>query len=79
MDFVTANDHAKSAIIVQIRTVLMQAKHSLPTVKNAFIRRSLQDLDIEGAASRIHWFSKTSGHCRRDQSSGGGHMAYDKP
>ena len=32
---VTANDHAKSGIIAQLRTVLTQAKHCLPTVKNA--------------------------------------------
>ena len=32
---VTANDHAKSAIIAQLSTVLIQAKHCLPTVKNA--------------------------------------------
>ena len=61
-------------VIAHMRTVLTQAKHCLPTVKNAFIRGSLQDLDSEGAASRIHWFSETGGHCRRDQSSGGGHL-----
>jgi len=31
---VTANDHAKSAIIGQSRMVLMQVKHCLLTVKN---------------------------------------------
>ena len=74
MDFVTANDHAKSGIIAHLRTVLTEVKHCLPTVKNAFVRGSLQDLYGEGAASRIHWFSETGGHCRRDQSSGGGHL-----
>ena len=74
MDFVTANDHVKSAIIAHMWTALVQAKHCLLIVKNAFIRGSLQDLDSEGAASRIHWFSETGGHCRRDQSSGGGHL-----
>ena len=74
MDFVTANDHVKSAIITHMRAVLTQAKHCLPTVTNAFIRGSLQDLNSERAASRIHWFSETGGHCRRDQSSGGGHL-----
>jgi len=29
----TANDHAKSAIIAQLRTVLRQAKQCLPTIK----------------------------------------------
>jgi len=32
---VTANDHAKSAIIAQLRTVITQVKHCLPMVKNA--------------------------------------------
>ena len=32
---VTANDHAKAAVIAQMRTVLTQAKHCLPTAKNA--------------------------------------------
>ena len=53
MDFttasVTANYHVKSAIITYMQTVLTQAKHCLPTVKNAFIRGSLQDLDGEEA------------------------------
>ena len=44
MDFVAANDHAKLAIIGHVWTVLMQAKRCLPTVMNAFIRGSLQDL-----------------------------------
>ena len=44
MDFVTANDHMKSAIIAYMWTVLTQAKRCLPTVMNAFIRGSLQDL-----------------------------------
>ena len=61
MDFViasvAANDHAKSAIIAHMRTVLTQVKHCLPTFKNAFVRGSLQDLYGEGTASRIHWFS----------------------
>ena len=69
MDFmttrVTANDHAKSAIIAQMRIMLTQEKHCLPTVKNAFIRGSFQDLDGEEAASRIHWFNEIDGHCRR--------------
>ena len=68
MDFVTVNNHAKSA------GLLIQMKHCLLTVRNAFIRGNRQDLDAEGAASRIHWFSETGGHCRRDQSSGGGHL-----
>ena len=34
MDFMTANDYTKSAIITH---VLTQAKHNLPTVMNAFI------------------------------------------
>ena len=74
VDFVTANNHAKLAIIAHMQTMLMQAKRCLPTVKNAFIRGSFQDLDSEGAASWIHWFSETGGHCRRDESGGGGHL-----
>ena len=70
----TANDHAKLAITAHMRTVLTQVKHCLPTVKNAFIRGSLQDLDGEGAASRIHRFSEMGGYCRKGQSSGGGHL-----
>ena len=65
MDFVivsvTANDHAKLAIIAQLQTVLTQPNHCLRT----FIRGSLQDLDGEETVSRIHWFSETDGHCRR--------------
>ena len=37
MDFVTANDHVKSAIIAHMWTVLTQAKRCLQTVMNAFI------------------------------------------
>ena len=54
VDFMTAKDHAKSVIIAHMGTVLTQEKSCLPTVKNAFIRGSLQDLDGEGAASQIH-------------------------
>ena len=36
------NDHAKAAIIVQIHTVLTQAKHCLPTTNNS----TLVDLQI---------------------------------
>ena len=39
IDFVTANDHANSAIIAHMRTVLTQAMHRLPTAKNAFTRK----------------------------------------
>ena len=35
MASVTANDHAKAGIVAQMRTVLTQAKHCLPTAKNA--------------------------------------------
>ena len=60
MDFVTANDHAKSAIIAQMRTVLTQAKHSLPTVKDAFIRGTLQDLDgFTGLVKRVDIVAET--------------------
>ena len=45
MDFVTANDHAKSAIIAHMRTVLAQAKHYLLTVKNAFTRGLVKWVD----------------------------------
>ena len=39
---VTANDHAKAAVIAQMRTVLTQAKHSLPTAKNAALVNTRQ-------------------------------------
>ena len=39
IDFVTANDHANSAIIAHMRTVLTQAMYRLPTAKNAFMRK----------------------------------------
>ena len=35
MASVTANDHVKAGIVAQMRTVLTQAKHCLPTAKNA--------------------------------------------
>ena len=35
MASVTANDHAKAGIVAQLRTVLTQAKHCLPTAKNS--------------------------------------------
>ena len=50
-DFVTANI---AVIITQMQTV-----------KKAFIRGSLQDLDCEEVASQINWFSEMGGHCRR--------------
>ena len=69
MDFVTAsvtaNDHAKSAIITKMQTVLTKAKHCLPTVKNTFMQGSLQDLDGDEVASWIHSFSETGRQCHR--------------
>ena len=57
-----------------MQIMLTQAKLCFLTVRNAFIRGSLKDLDGKGASSKIHWFSETGGHCRRDQSSGGGRL-----
>ena len=52
------NDHAKSAIITQMQTVLTQAKHSLPTVKNAFIRGTLLD-GFAGLVKRVETVAET--------------------
>ena len=39
IDFVTAKDHANSAIISHRLTVLTQAMHRLPTAKKTFMRK----------------------------------------
>ena len=75
MDFVTANDHAKSAIIaynvdrVDASEALSPDSYDLRTLsyEEAF-------KICEGATSQIYWFSETGGHCRGDQGSGGGHL-----
>ena len=72
IDFVTANDHANSAIIARRRTVLTQAMHRLPTAKNAFMR-AFKICTVKEQRPGFT-LSETGGHCRRDQNSGGGHL-----
>ena len=50
---VTANDHAKAAVIAQMRTVLTQAKHCLPTAKNAALVE-LQILNVSTGMAKVH-------------------------
>ena len=50
---VTANDHAKAAVIAQMRTVLTQAKHCLPTAKNAALV-DLQILNVSTDMAKLH-------------------------
>ena len=50
---VTANDHAKSAVIAQMRTVLTQAKNCLPTAKNAALV-DLQILNVSTGMAKVH-------------------------
>ena len=50
---VMANDHAKAAVIAQMRTVLTQAKHCLLTAKNAALV-DLQILNVSTDMAKLH-------------------------